>query len=224
MKKFYLFLAIMLLSCTVTTAFGQTTKEERVQAILDKNQQKELYKAELEDAMHGFRQGVEYSIRNFSTLGVMSAKKHGFHYLAGYRFTKCWYVGGIAGIDITTPFTIKREGYVDESLNYSIERKDKVYVPIMADVRCYLNTNRFSTYLYTNLGAEFSHTTAGIALFGIGGDIHTVKNQCVNISLGIGLGSWESAEGTHMATLDGGDISYEQCDGFVFNFKIGYSF
>ena len=31
MKKIYLFLAIMLLSCTVTTAFGQATKEERVQ-------------------------------------------------------------------------------------------------------------------------------------------------------------------------------------------------
>ena len=71
MKKIYLFLAVMLLSCTVTTAFGQATKEERVQAILDKNQQKELYKAELEDAMHGFRQGVEYSIRNFGTLGVI---------------------------------------------------------------------------------------------------------------------------------------------------------
>lgn len=221
MKKITLFLAMVLF---VTTAFGQTTKEERVQAILNKKQQKEYYKAELQDAMLGFRQGAEYSVRNFSTVGIMGGKKHGFHYLAGYRFTKCWYVGGVVGLDMTTPFTIKREGYMEESYNYSIERKDKIYVPIMADVRCYLNTSRVSTYLYTNLGAEFSHTTAAIALFGLGFDVHTVKDQCVNIGLGIGMGSWESAEGTHMASFGDGNPLYDKYDGFVFNFKIGYSF
>ena len=205
-------------------AFGQTSKEERVQKILEKNQQEELYRAELEDAMHGFRQGAEYSVRTFGSVGVMGAKKHGFHYLAGYRFTKHWYVGGIVGLDLTTPFTITREGYMDDTLNYSIEREDKVYVPVIADVRFYFKPKRVSTYLFTNLGAEFSSSTAAIVLFGLGWDVHTVKDQCVNIGLGVGLGSWETAEGTHMGTLDGGNVAYEQCDGFVFNFKLGYSF
>ena len=223
MKKITLFLAVLLLSCTMSTVYGQTTKEERVQAILDKKQQKELYKAELQDAMHGFRQGAEYSLRTFSTVGIMKAQKHGFHYLAGYRFTKCWYVGGIVGLDITTPFTITRSGYLEDMYNYSINRKDKVYVPVMADVRCYMNTNRVSSYVYTNLGAEFSHSTAAIALLGVGLDIHTVKDQCVNVSLGLGMGSWESAEGTHMLS-EGGNPHYEKYDGFVFNLKLGYSF
>ena len=205
-------------------AFGQTSKEERVQKILEKNQQKELYRAELEDAMLGFRQGAEYSLRTFGTAGVMGAKKHGFHYLAGYRFTKHWYVGGIVGVDLTTPFTITREGYMDDALNYSIERKDKVYVPVIADVRFYFKPKRVSTYLFTNLGAEFSSSTAAIVLFGLGWDVHTVKDQCVNIGLGVGMGSWETAEGTHMATLDGGNVAYDKYDGFVFNFKLGYSF
>ena len=205
-------------------AFGQTSKEEKVQKILEKNQQQELYRAELEDAMHGFRQGAEYSLRTFGTIGVMGAQKHGFHYLAGYRFTKHWYVGGIVGVDLTTPFTIKREGYMDDALNYSIERKDKVYVPVIADVRFYFKPRRVSTYLFTNLGAEFSSSTAAILLLGLGWDVHTVKDQCVNIGLGVGMGSWETAEGTHMATLDGGNVAYDKCDGFVFNFKLGYSF
>lgn len=222
MKK--IFTVALCLMIGGSMAFGQTSKEERVQKILEKNQQNELYKAELEDAMLGFRQGAEYSLRTFGTIGVMGAKKHGFHYLAGYRFTKHWYVGGIVGVDLTTPFTITREGYMDDALNYSIEREDKVYVPVIADVRFYFKPKRVSTYLFTNLGAEFSSSTASIVLFGLGWDVHTVKDQCVNVGLGIGMGSWESAEGTHMATLDGGNVAYDKYDGFVFNFKLGYSF
>ena len=222
MKK--IILITLCLTIGGVMAFGQTSKEEKVQKILEKNQQQELYRAELEDAMHGFRQGAEYSLRTFGTIGVMGAQKHGFHYLAGYRFTKHWYVGGIVGVDLTTPFTIKREGYMDDALNYSIERKDKVYVPVIADVRFYFKPRRVSTYLFTNLGAEFSSSTAAILLLGLGWDVHTVKDQCVNIALSVGMGSWETAEGTHMATLDGGNVAYDKCDGFVFNFKLGYSF
>jgi hypothetical protein len=222
MKKIFTVALCLMIGCSM--AFGQTSKEERVQKILEKNQQKELYRAELEDAMLGFRQGAEYSLRTFGTAGVMGAKKHGFHYLAGYRFTKHWYVGGIVGVDLTTPFTITREGYMDDALNYSIEREDKVYVPVIADVRFYFKPKRVSTYLFTNLGAEFSSSTAAIVLFGLGWDVHTVKDQCVNIGLGVGMGSWETAEGTHMATLDGGNVAYDKYDGFVFNFKLGYSF
>lgn len=222
MKKIITLALCLMVGGTMT--FAQTAKEERVQKILEKNQNQELYRAELEDTMLGFRQGAEYSLRTFSTAGVMGAKKHGFHYLAGYRFTKHWYVGGIVGVDLTTPFTITREGYMDDALNYSIERKDKVYVPVIADVRFYFKPKRVSTYLFTNLGAEFSSSTAAIVLFGLGWDVHTVKDQCVNIGLGVGMGSWETAEGTHMATLDGGNVAYDKYDGFVFNFKLGYSF
>ena len=222
MKK--IILITLCLTIGGVMAFGQTSKEEKVQKILEKNQQQELYRAELEDAMHGFRQGAEYSLRTFGTIGVMGAQKHGFHYLAGYRFTKHWYVGGIVGVDLTTPFTITREGYMDDALNYSIERKDKVYVPVIADVRFYFKPKRVSTYLFTNLGAEFSSSTAAILLLGLGWDVHTVKDQCVKIGLGVGMGSWETAEGTHMATLDGGNVAYDKCDGVVFNFKLGNSF
>ena len=90
-------------------AFGQTSKEERVQKILEKNQKNELYRAELEDAMLGLRMGGEYSFRTMGLTGTKAAQKHGVHYQIGYRFTKHWYVGGIVGVDLTTPFIIQGE-------------------------------------------------------------------------------------------------------------------
>lgn len=224
MKKIYLFLAIMLLSCTVTTAFGQATKEERVQAILDKNQQKELYRAELEEAMLGLRMGGEYSFRTMGLIATKPANKHGLHYQIGYRFTEHWYVGGIVGVDLTTPFIIQGESNDwDEGQTYynEFERTDKVYVPIMADVRFYFKPQRVSTYLFTNLGAEFSSITGIITLFGLGFDIHTVKSQCLNIGLAIGTSNFESIQ-----TGLGGDYldSFGKQGGFTFNLKLGYSF
>lgn len=208
-----------------TKAEKELKNQERVQKVLAKKQKTDLYKAEVEAAMHGFRMGGEYSFRTIGTVGVKSAQKHGIHYFAGYRFTKRWYVGGIVGVDVTTPFTIERSGWLEESYNYSITRQDKVYVPVMADVRFYCNVNRVSTYLYTNLGAEFSHTTAGIFLFGLGFDIHTIKSQCVNLSFGIGMGSWETAEGNGLGGLAlDEDPGYGQYDGFAFNLKLGYAF
>ena len=102
-------------------------------------------------------------------------------------------MGGIAGIDITTPFTMTRNGYIDEIYNFSVQRNDKVYAPIMADVRLYMNVNRASTFLYTNLGAEFSKIVTPIAILGLGVDVHTVKDQSIFLALGIGMGSWCSA-------------------------------
>ncbi|MBQ1225092.1 MAG: hypothetical protein IIX82_03925 [Alistipes sp.] len=174
--------------------------------------------------MHGFRMGAEYSLRRFSTIGVFPAIKHGFHFLAGYRFTKRWYVGGIAGIDITTPFTITRSGYIDEASNFSIQRNDKVYAPIMADVRLYMNVNRASTFLYTNLGAEFSKIVTPIAVLGLGVDVHTVKDQSVLLALGVGMGSWCSANNDPFWDTPQHGIGYGKTLGFVFNFKVGYSF
>lgn len=223
MKKTIL-LALCLMFGVSFASFAQTAKEQRVQKILEENQRKEIYKAELVDSMRGLRMGGEYSYRSFGTAGAVGANKHGFHYLAGYRFNKRWYLGAITGIDITTPFTVTNteEGsFSDESLNYHIDREDKVYIPLIADIRYYCGINRVSTYLFTNIGAEFSSSTASIFTFGLGWDVHTVKDQCVNIGLGIGMGSWESAETSHMTT---GKPTYELCDGFVFNFKLGYSF
>lgn len=231
MKKFIFCVLCLILGSTIAMN-GQDAKtekelkkQERVQQILEKKQQNDLYKAEVEAAMHGLRMGAEYSLRTLGTPGVYGAKKHGVNYLVGYRFTKRWYVGGIVGVAMTTPFTITRSGWVEESYNYSITRQDKVYVPVMADVRFYCNVNRVSTYLYTNLGAEFSHTTAGIFLFGLGFDVHTVKSQCVNISLGVGMGSWESADnGGFGGLMIEEDPGYGKYDGFAFNLKVGYAF
>lgn len=214
MKKIIL-LAICLMFGVSFTTYAQKN--------LEKNQQKETYHAELEDAMLGFRHGVEYSYRHFSTALVMGASKHGLHYKAGYRFTKHWYVGGIVGVDLTTPSTITREGYMDNKNNYSIEREDNIYVPVMADVRFYFKPRRVSTYIFTNLGAEFIGSTALICTAGLGWDIHVVKDQCVNIGLGVGTGGWESAYSTH-GILDSKDYGYDKYTGFVLNIKLGYSF
>ncbi|MBQ5593143.1 MAG: hypothetical protein IIU76_00990 [Bacteroidales bacterium] len=201
-------------------AFGQTAKAETVKS----KQSKEQYRTELENAMLGFRHGVEYSFRSFSTVGVKSAVKHGLRYQAGYRFTKHWYVGGIVGVDMTTPFTITREGFSQSSFNYEIDRKDVVYVPVMADARFYFKPRRVSTYLFTNLGAEFSSSTAAILLAGLGWDIHTVKDQCLSVSFAVGTGGWESADNELGGFLGNGDVEYGKESGFVFNIKVGYSF
>lgn len=229
MKKFIIFSLCLILGVVASAQEANNAKEvkkqERLQNILEKNEKKAMYKAEVEANMLGFRMGGEYSFRTLGTLGVKGAKKQGVRYLAGYRFTKRWYVGGIVGVDVTTPFNIVRSGWVEESYNYSISRKDKVYAPIIADVRFYCNVNRVSTFLYTNLGAEFSSSTAPIVLFGLGFDIHTVKSQCVNLSFGVGMGSWESAENAGFGgMMIDEDPKYGKYDGFVFNFKLGYSF
>lgn len=226
MKKIlFIVLPLVLNASYVLAAPMQDSTDVKVQKTLAAKQQRELYKAELETAMHGLRMGAEYSYRPMGTIGTQGATKHGVRYLIGYRFTRCWYVGGIVGVDLTTPFTISRDGYYDQSLNYSISRKDKVYIPVMADIRLYFNVARVSTYLYTNVGAEFSSTIAAIGLLGLGFDIHTVKDQCVNLSLGVGLGSWESAEGNGIGGVGiSSDPNYMKMDGFAFNLKIGYSF
>lgn len=195
------------------------TDDEKVQQILDKKQKRELYSAEVEAATHGLRMGGEYSLRTMGGHLSIGATKHGLHYLAGYRFTRHWYVGGIVGLDLTTPFSFTSWGTEPTT----VTRKDKVYVPIMADVRFYFKPARVSTYLYTNLGAEFSHTTAGIFMFGLGFDIRTIKSQCVNLSLGIGSSQWE----TYYKEFgeNGTDaIHYGQKGSFSFNLKVGYMF
>lgn len=203
--------------------FGQEVKDENVKSILEKNEQREVYQAKLEDSMLGFRMGAEYSLRSFNTIGVVGATKHGVHIVAGYRFTKHWYVGGIVGADITTPFVVTNteEGYYnDPNFNYYYDRDDIVYIPVIADIRYYFNVKKVSTYLFANLGAEFSTITATIASLGIGFDIHTTKDQCVNVGLGLGLGSWMSGETTYQKK----PLELDPVDGFVFNLKVGYSF
>lgn len=222
MKQFILLVICCLLygSFTLNAAEprnkNQKTDDAAVQKVLDKKQKREMYSAEVEAAMLGLRMGGEYSFRVVAAFGAQtSVNKHGFHYFAGYRFNRHWYVGGVAGIDLTTPFTVS---YYDGS--NSISRSDKVYVPVVADVRYYFRPARVSTYLYTNLGAEFSKYVGGIYLFGIGFDIRTKGSQCVNLSLGFGSSQYE----TYYTESIGGGLVLGKRGGLAANLKLGYAF
>lgn len=209
------------------TSFAQEStnddakRQEYLNRVIAKEKREEAFKASLS----GWRFGGEYSARKFNTIGTRPATKRGLHATVGYRFNKHWYVGGITGIDLTFPFEIKRDGYVDDDINYSIERKDKVYIPIIIEPRYYFNYAKFATYLYVNNGVEFSSSTSGIGTFGLGFDWNIKDTKCVNMAFGLGLGGWESADGDFMAGIgeeeNGG---YGPTDGFVFSFKIGFSF
>lgn len=226
MKKIILLLACCMLFSSL--ALNAESKEkpakvdgEEVQQILDKKKKRELYSAEVEAATHGLRMGGEYSLRTMGGNLSVGAAKHGLHYLAGYRFTRHWYVGGIVGVDLTTPFSFNQlevSKIGEEPI--TVNRKDKVYVPIMADIRFYFKPARVSTYLYTNLGAEFSHLTAGIFMFGLGFDIRTVDSQCVNLSLGVGSSQWE----TFYRGLGSDEVQYGKKGSGSFNLKLGYIF
>lgn len=195
--------------------------DEMVQQILDKKQKRELYSAEVEAATHGLRMGGEYSLRTMGGNQSVGATKHGLHYLAGYRFTRHWYVGGIVGVDLTTPFSFNQSSVsVLGEEPTTVNREDKVYVPVMADVRFYFKPARISTYLYTNIGAEFSHSTAGIFMFGLGFDIRTIDSQCVNLSLGIGSSKWE----TFYRGIGMDEVQYGMKGSLAFNLKLGYMF
>lgn len=226
MKKIILLLAgCMLFSSLALNAEPKDktakTDDEKVQQVLDKKEKRELYSAEVEAATHGLRMGGEYSLRTMGGNLSVGATKHGLHYLAGYRFTRHWYVGGIVGVDLTTPFSFNQSGVsVLNEEPTTVNRKDKVYFPVIADVRFYFKPARVSTYLYTNLGAEFSHSTAGIFMFGLGFDIRTVDSQCVNLSLGIGSSQWE----TFYRGLGMDEVQYGKKGSFSFNLKLGYMF
>lgn len=220
MKKFFTVVACIMAGTVL--AFGQTSKEERVQKILERNHQEELFNAQLEDTMLGFHQGIEYSYRSFGTLEIAGAKKNGVHYLAGYRFSRHWYVGGIVGVDVTTPFKIEMRPIWGGDAKAYAKRKDKIYIPAIADIRFYFAPKRVSTFLFANIGAEFSTSTASVTMFGIGWDILTSKYNCVNIGLGLGMGAWESVGEESM--LPDGTFPFELYDGFAFGLKLGYSF
>lgn len=225
MKNFR-FLLVVALLCTSITAFGQdNSKSDFAQQALDAHEQKIVYRAQLAKDVVGWRMGAEYSLRRMNTFGVKPATKHGVHFLGGYRFTKRWYLGGIAGIDATTPFTLADNGYLEEKYNYEISRDDKIYGVLMADARFYMSIKKVSTYLFTNFGVEYSKDLQKALTIGLGFDVHTTKAQSVNIGLGIGLGGWYS-------TTDGiiDDLStdvnhgYGPTEGFVLNLKLGYTF
>lgn len=225
MKKFILFLLIAVFSGTTISIFGQeTTKSKLLQDELNKKERKLLYRAELVENMKGWRFGGEYSSKKLVLGGALPATKHGIHFNAGYRLSKRWYLGGIIGVDMTTPFDIVRDDYVDDDYNFSIPRKDKIYIPVMADVRYYLKVARISTYLYTNVGTEISNKINFGQMYGLGFDIHTIKSQCVNIKLGFGTSCYESANDDCLWDTKENGVGYGIYDGFAFNFKLGYSF
>ena len=134
MKKFRFFLMVALLCCSSITVFGQNnSKSDFAKKALDAHEQKIVYRAQLAQDVIGWHMGAEYSLRRMSTLGATPATKHGVHFLGGYRFTKRWYLGGIAGVDVTTPFSIVEDEFVMDEYNYEIDRDDKIYGVLMAD-------------------------------------------------------------------------------------------
>lgn len=225
MKKFRLFLLVALLSCTSATVFAQSNESsDFAKQALDAHEKKIVYRAQLAKDVVGWHMGAEYSLRKMVASGAKNATKHGIHFLGGYRFTKRWYLGGIAGVDVTTPFTISENDYIDEEDNYSIDREDKVYGLIMADARFYMSVRRVSTYLFANYGVEYSKKLMQTGLVGLGFDIHTKKSQSVNIGLGLGLGSCYSTNDGLYDDLIAKDNGYGPVDCFVFNIKLGYTF
>ena len=223
MKKFRFFLMVALLCCSSITVFGQNnSKSDFAKKALDAHEQKIVYRAQLAQDVIGWHMGAEYSLRRMSTLGATPATKHGVHFLGGYRFTKRWYLGGIAGVDVTTPFSIVEDEFVMDEYNYEIDRDDKIYGVLMADARFYMSIKKVSTYLFTNIGAEYSKDLQKIFTAGLGFDVHTKKSQCVNIGLGVCLGGWYTTDSEMFE--NGGDHGYGPTEGFVFNLKLGYTF
>lgn len=228
MKKFRFLLMATLLCCTSITAFGQNnSKSEFAQQALDAHEQKIVYRAQLAKDVVGWRMGAEYSLRHMLLSGAKDANKHGVNFLGGYRFTKRLYLGGIAGVAATTPFTIVEDQYTDasgnsSSYNYEIDREDKIYGVLMADVRFYTSVKKVSTYLFVNGGVEYSKELQKIVTFGLGFDVHTKKSQSVNIGLGIGMGGCHSADDGELRMDD--DPGYGPVTGPVLNLKLGYTF
>ena len=207
------------------TAFAQngTENDAKRQAYLDKVLAKEQKYEVQAEQLHGWRFGIGYSSRGFLTIGSKSATKRGVHLSAGYRFNKHWYLGAETGIDWTFPTVLSREIKNESSSAdwaYSLERHDKTYVPIIFEPRFYFNYAKFASYLYFDLGAEISSLTASVVLGGLGFDWNITNGHCLNFAFGAGMGSWESTASDHLYTE--GDLS--KTDGFVFSFKIGYSF
>ncbi len=226
MKKSRFLLFIAFLCCTSFTAFGQdNTTNDFAQKALDDHQKKIVYRAQLAQDVVGWHMGAEYSLRRMVLAGAQNATKHGVNFLGGYRFTKRWYLGGIAGINATTPFTIVEDGYVHDEYNYEIDREDKIYGLIMADARFYTSVKRVSTYLFANGGIEYSKDLQKIVMVGLGFDVQTKKSQSVNIGFGIGLGGCHSAEeGLFRDIAISEDAGYGPVEGFALNFKLGYTF
>ena len=221
MKKFAILLITLFSLSSISVHAQEQQDKELLQNELSKQESKLLYRAKLAEDMKGWRFGADLSYNKIvPSLGEEGVVKYGLHFNAGYRFSRRFYLGAIVGIDMTTPFNI------DNSTSFTkekISRKDKIYVPVMADARFYFNVARVSTFIYGNVGGEFSNNISFTYACGFGLDIHTVKSQCANIKLGIGRGNFETM-------LINGDLfsdeesKYGLTNGLALNIKIGYSF
>lgn len=194
------------------------------QVLLDKSQQAAISKMKLIDLQHGWQKGVEYSVRGFGTIGVAGATKYGAHFVIGNRVTEHWYFGAMTGIDITTPLDIKSiDDPYEEAAAWEISRKDKIYVPIIGEIRFYFGTAKCMPYLYTDLGAEFSHTSSGLWTLGAGLDINTRKIKSLYIATGFGFGGYETTEDDYVYKSDALK-DYGQTGAFTFTFRLGFMF
>ena len=202
-------------------AQGGSDADSRKQAILDKMVEKEQANEARAQVLHGWRFGGLFSARSFG--GVIESEpgqKLGLHLTAGYRFTKHWYVGTEAGVDVTLPMSITNYK------NRSLERSDKMYFPIMIEPRFYFNYTKFEPYFFFDYGIEFS--TSGysptLGLAGIGFDVHLAKKHCLNFALGVGFGGWETVNTSGLNAAFGGVSGYYEESGLSASFRIGWSF
>lgn len=121
-------------------------------------------------------------------------------------------MGVLAGIDMTTPRSLDVEDSSGEGTTESLERKDKIYVPIMAEVRFYFGEAKFMPYLYYDLGYEFSHISAPFWNFGLGFDWKVAKSKSLLFGFGFGEGKFEFVTRDKVVAAT------------VLNVKVGFNF
>lgn len=222
MKSKVIFTVILMIASI--SAYSQNS-DSLNQSLLDKSQQAAINKMKLIDLQHGWQKGVEYSVRGFGTIGCAGATKYGAHFVIGNRVTEHWYFGAMTGIDITTPWTIDNVGDSELEKEWEIDRKDKIYVPIIGEIRFYFGTAKCMPYLYTDIGAEFSHTSTGLWTLGAGLDINTRKIKSLYIATGFGFGGYETTDDDWVQASKSEALEdYGQTGAFTFTFRLGFMF
>lgn len=223
MKNKVLFLILAIIASV--NVYGQQSNDSLNQVLLDKSQKAAIAKMKLVELQHGWQKGVEVSTRGFGTIGAFGATKRGVHFVMGNRITEHWYFGGIAGVDITTPWKIDNVGDSQTEKEWEFDRKDKFYVPIIGEVRFYFGTAKCMPYLYNNIGVEFSHSTSGLWTLGAGLDINTQRFKSLYIALGFGFGGYETTDAAWIQVSKAEALEdYGQTGAFTSTFRIGFMF
>ena len=191
---------------------GQEIKEENPSVTLSQNIKKSRSFAKFtNDGQRGWFKGVELSYREF-IYNNTTVHKTGLRLSLGNRLNRRWYVGALAGIDMTTPRSLDVTDSSEDGSTINLKRKDKIYIPIMAEGRFYFGEAKFMPYLYYDLGYEFSHISAPFWNFGLGFDCKVAKFKSLLFGFGFGEGRFE------FVTRD------KVVSAVVVNAKVGFNF